>query len=191
MINSYRKSSRHLVDIFVSRLCINHLQPCQRTPLQIWDTVLDISSYFDHKGSDIQFLGNPIASVSTLGYMASNALRPFLNSTPTPIELRRYWRQHNCGYSFEGEPVPPEIQALGSFDGNWGLIEKTLFQVLAWCAQQLRRTAIDVIQLSRKICWGSPRARATFFFTALSEKLLYILDNVPKEATSRLFHTGG
>ena len=72
-----------------------------------------------------------------------------------------------------------------------GICGKRRFHTRAGCARLFRRITIHFIQLSKTWCCGRLYSRTICFLMRLSFKLQNYLDNVPKEATSNVFHTGG
>lgn len=81
--------------------------------------------------------------------------------------------------------IPLSFSGICGFSGNFR------FQIREWCAMQFRKTAIHLIQLSKYKCCGRLNSRAITFFTCLSPKFSNNLESVPKDTTSKVFHTGG
>ena len=56
-------------------------------------------SYYFQRGSSSQFLGKPMAVISTLGYLSNNTLNFFTKSLSSYILSSQYTTQHNCTYN--------------------------------------------------------------------------------------------
>ena len=154
------------------------------------DKTVAMLAYSLHNGSFSQPCGNPMACKSILGYSANNLNRELFKSMQGVIVCSKYNKVHSWWYNLMGFWLGV-IHWRGSRLGNWGFKAKRLFHIRAWWAQQLRSTVIHLIQLSKYVYWGSPSSLATCFFSRLSLNRQNNLESVPKETTSKVFHTGG
>ena len=125
------------------------------------------------------------------GYSSNRFLTCALKSFWGYILSNRYARQHICAYSLLGRTWVLSIQFPLALIDNCGICGNRRFQTRAWWARQFRRITIHFIQLSKTWCCGRLYSRAIYCLTRLSFRLHNSLDNVPKDAISSVFHTGG
>ena len=143
-----------------------------------------------HNGSFCQLPeGKPSAPRSTSGYSAKRACILSSMSFPGDMILRKYLMMHISKYTLNGS-VWSKIHGRVILTGIVARMEKTLFQIRAWCPHELRVTATMVSHDSNGATCKSNDCDIRFF-SFLFFIFAKILVTTPKGRISINIHAGG